>query len=175
MSGPSRPGQFGRIGPVVIAVLILLTAAAFVYSQRLKREPLVIDRVDFVVVGTDPDRKASNLFTPNGDCRDDRMGIYFRTTKSDRMDVEIIDPEGRVVSRLAQDRFFKRYREHVLIWDGRDLQGRFAPAGRYQVRVTMRDLDRTLELSGRIRLRSFPPRESICPGAAGATAKEAEA
>ena len=175
MSGPSRPGQFGRIGPVVITVLILLTAAAFVYSQRLKREPLVIDRVDFVVVGSDPDRKASNLFTPNGDCRDDSMGIYFRTTKSDRMDVEVVDSEGRIVRTLAVDRFFKRYREHILIWDGRNRQGRFAPAGRYAVRVTMRELDRTLELSGRIRLRSFPPRESVCPGTSGAKAKEAGA
>ena len=148
---------------MVMVGLIFLTAAAFVYSQRLKREPLVIDRVDFVVLGSAPDRIDSNLFSPNGDCRNDRMGIYFRTTKSDRMDVEIVDPEGRSVRTLASDRFFKRYREHALIWDGRNRRGRIVSKGRYRVRVTMRELDRVLELPGRIRLRRFPPRESACP------------
>ena len=152
---------------MVIAVLFILTAAAFVYSQRLKREPLVIDRVDFVALGSPPDRPGSNLFSPNGDCRLDRMGIYFRTTKSDRMDVEILDGEGRSVRTLAADRFFKRYREHRLVWDGRTDDGRVAPTGRYGVQATMLGLDRVLELPGRIRLRDFVPPDSNCPPVSG--------
>ena len=164
MSGPSRLGQFGRTGPIFLAVLLLLTVAAFVYSQRLKREPLVIDRIDFVALGVRPDGVASNLFSPNADCVRDRMGIYFRTTKSDRMDVEIVSGSGRLVQTLATDRFFKRYREHTLIWDGRNQAGRIQQTGRYRVRVKMKDLDRVLVLPGRIRLRDYRPLVSSCSG-----------
>lgn len=162
MSGPSRPGQFGRTGPVVLVALLVLTVAAFLYSQRLKREPLVIDRVDFVALGVRPEAVASNLFSPNGDCLRDRVGIYFRTTKSGLLDVEIISGNGRLVRSLASDRFFKRYREHVLVWDGRNRAGRIQKTGRYRVRVTMKDLDRVLVLPNRIRLRSYPPLIPSC-------------
>lgn len=150
---------------MTIAVLFIFTSAAFVYSQRLKREPLVIDRVDFVALGVAPMRQASNLFSPNGDCRRDRMGIYFRTTRSDQMDVEVLGRRGEVVRTLESDRFFKRYREHRLIWDGRTDRGRIPPTGRYSVRITMRGLDRVLELTGRIRLRNVDSPDPACPGA----------
>lgn len=149
---------------MAIAVLFILTAGAFVYSQRLKREPLVIDRVDFVALGVSPSVQGSNLFSPNSDCRKDRMGIYFRTTRSDQMDVEVLGRRGELVRTLASDRFFKRYREHLLIWDGRTNRGRVAPTGRYSVQITMRGLDRVLELPGRIRLRNFESPDSACPG-----------
>lgn len=158
---------------MVIAVLFFLTAAAFVYSQRLKREPLVIDRVDYVVLGGRPGAPGSNIFSPNGDCRNDRMGIYFRTTRSDRMDVEVIRREGEPVRTLASDRFFRRYREHSFIWNGRDDRGALLPTGPYLVRVTMLGMGRVLELPGRIRLRRFPPRESACPTAEAGSPREA--
>jgi len=174
VSGPSRLGQLGRGGPIFLAVLLLLTAAAFVYSQRLKREPLVIDRIDFVTIKVRPDGFASNLFSPNGDCVRDRMGIYFRTTKSGRMDVEIIGGNGRLVQTLATDRFFKRYREHRLVWDGRNQSGRIQRTGRYRVRVTKRDLDRVLVLPGRVRLRDYPPLISSCKPEGSARTGRAE-
>jgi hypothetical protein len=103
------------------------------------------------------------------------MAIGFRTTKSDRADVEIIGPGGIPVRLLAEDRFFKRYREHELIWDGRKDNGNVPRTNTFQVRVTMKDLDRVLYLPGRIRLHSFPARGSNCePRGTGEGARTVE-
>src|SRR5829696_4443856 len=90
------------VGGVVFALLVLVTVAAFAWSQRLKRDPLVIDKVRF---GTPESRG----FTPNRDCRFDRIRIRFRVTQSDNAIVQIVKPGGRLVVTLARDRFLKRY------------------------------------------------------------------
>ena len=43
----SRPGfrSLGWLAPFTIGLLLVATVAAFGWSQRLKREPLVIDRI----------------------------------------------------------------------------------------------------------------------------------
>ncbi len=92
------------------------------------------------------------------------MSINFRTTRSDTADVEIIGLGGRVVRTLARDRFFKRYREHTLIWDGRKDDGSVPFTSKYRVRVTMHGEDRVLYLPGFIRLHKYKPRgPSGCP------------
>ncbi len=148
---------------VILTVLAVATLAAFVYSQRLKREPLVIDRVEFRAAGASAAGPGRTVFSPNGDCRRDLMTITFRTTRSDRADVEIIAPGDRSIRTLARDRFFKRYRIHRLVWDGRKRSGRAPRTGRYRVRVTMLGEGRVLYLPGRIRLHDFPARRSACP------------
>ncbi|HET9592317.1 MAG TPA: hypothetical protein VFP17_05305, partial [Solirubrobacterales bacterium] len=73
-----------RAAAVVFALLVLATVAAFAYAQRVKRDPLVLDRVQFIAP---PHRKGTakvHSFTPNGDCRRDRLRIQFRTTISDQ-------------------------------------------------------------------------------------------
>ena len=50
---PKRPSEgeapvSPRAAAVVFALLVLATVAAFAYAQRLKRDPLVLDRVSFV-------------------------------------------------------------------------------------------------------------------------------
>lgn len=150
--------------PVTIALLMVATLAAFVWSQRLKREPLVIDRVEYIALGVSPDGHAPTVFTPNGDCRRDRMTINFRTTRTDIADVEIIGRFGNVIRTLARDRFFKRYREHTMIWDGRKDNGEVPMTGKYRVRVTMHGEDRVLYLPGWIRLHRHPAAgPSACP------------
>src|SRR5262245_58358801 len=128
---PRRPAD-GLAVPVVFALLVLATVAAFAWSQRLKRDPLVIDHVTFRAVntngmphagsgkegeggtsvgpGSQGGGKASKkrrgepvrAFTPNGDCRNDRMRIRFRVTRSDRAIVQIVKPGGRLVITLAR-------------------------------------------------------------------------
>jgi hypothetical protein len=95
------------------------------------------------------------------------MAIRFRTTKSDRADVEIIGPGDIPVRLLAEDRFFKRYREHRLLWDGRKDNGNVPRTNTFRVRVTMKGLDRVLYLPGRIRLHSFRSEDSACEPAGG--------
>lgn len=153
---------------VVFALLVLATLAAFAYSQRAKREPLVLDRVSFVAP---PHRKGTpkvHSFTPNGDCRRDRIRIKFRTTISGRGTVQVIKPGGRVVYTLARDEFLKRYSFHVYYWDGRQRGGGTARPGRYKLRVKLGS-DRTLVTPGTIRLHPAPREaKSRCASGAGA-------
>ena len=167
MAGPDLPGRLRWLAPITIGLLLVLTVGAFGLSQRLKREPLVIDRVSYVALGADQDDPKRTVFSPNRDCRRDRMAIGFRTTKSDLADVDVIGRGEILIRHLVEDRFFKRYREHELIWDGRKDNGNVPQTGVFRVRVTMKGLDRVLYLPGRIRLHNFPAEDSACPAPPG--------
>jgi hypothetical protein len=130
---------------LVFALLVLATLAAFAWSQRLKRDPLVIDRVTF---GT----PASRSFTPNGDCRFERERIRFRVTQSDRATVQVVKPGGKLVVTLARDQYLKRYHFFTFYWDGRSREGGIAPPGRYKLRVKLLGQDRVLVPPGLMRL-----------------------
>jgi hypothetical protein len=136
---------------VVFALLVIATIAAFAWSQRLKRDPLVLDRVTF---GT----PASRAFTPNGDCRFDRIRIRFRVTRSDRAHVQVVKPGGKLIVTLARDRYLKRYRFFTFYWDGRVRNDGRAPPGRYKLRVKLLGQDRTLVPGGVMRLHEAPRR-----------------
>ncbi|HEY8082335.1 MAG TPA: hypothetical protein VIE64_02095 [Solirubrobacterales bacterium] len=137
------------LGAVVFALLVVATLAAFAWSQRLKRDPLVLDRVSF---GT----PASRAFTPNRDCHFDRIRIRFRVTRSDNANVQVIKPGGKLVVTLARDEFLKRYRFFTFYWDGRVRNDGKADPGRYKLRVKLLDQDRTLVPGGVMRLHEAP-------------------
>jgi len=159
-----------RISPaaVVFALLVLATLAAFAYSQRVKREPLVLDRVTFIAPPHHKGTPAVHSFTPDGDCRRDRIRIKFRTTISGRGTVQVIKPGGRVVYTLDRDAFFKRYTFHVYYWDGRQRGGGTAKPGRYKLRVELGS-ERTLVTPGTIHLHPSPKgAKSSCTTRGGA-------
>jgi len=143
-----------RVSPaaVVFAILVLATVAAFGWAQRLKRDPLVLDKARFVAVPALDPRDPVHSFTPNGDCRFDRIRIRFRTTESDDGTVQVVKPGGRVVITLARDEFLKRYTFHTFYWDGRQRGGGIAAPGRYKLRVKLLNEDRTLVPPGVIKL-----------------------
>jgi hypothetical protein len=150
---PRRPANAAAL---VFALLVLATVAAFGWAQRLKRDPLVLDRV---TIGTEKSRS----FTPNGDCRFDKVRIRFRVTQTDVATVQVVKPGGKVVVTLARDRFLKRYRFFTFYWDGRQRGGGIAIPGRYKLRVKLHDQGRTLVPPGVIRLhRSAHDEGSAC-------------
>ena len=166
----------GRAAAIVFALLVLATVAAFAYAQRVKRDPLVLDRVSFTGFPVlNPDDPVRN-FTPNGDCRFDEIKIRFRVTQSNVGTVQVIKPGGRVVITLARDKFLKRYTFFNFFWDGRQRGGGLAPPGRYKLRVRLGS-ERTLVTPGAIRLHRAPKQaESFCvtkegPGGLGAESK----
>jgi hypothetical protein len=130
---------------LVFALLVLATVAAFAWSQRLKRDPLVLDRV---TLGT----PTSRSFTPNRDCRFDRERIRFRVTQSDRATAQVVKPGGKLVITLARDQYLKRYHFFTFYWDGRSRNDGIAPPGRYKLRVKLLGQERTLVPPGTIRL-----------------------
>lgn len=154
---------------LVFALLVLGTVAAFAWSQRLKRDPLVLDKATFVAVPILHPRHPVHSFTPNGDCRYDLLRIRFRTTQSDHGTVQVVKPGGRVVYTLARDRFLKRYTFHTFYWDGRMRNDGIAPPGRYKLRVKLLGQDRTLVTPGVIRLHRAPNRAKPGPGACQVT------
>jgi hypothetical protein len=154
---PKRPNDElvpRRAAAIAFALLVLATLAAFAYAQRVKRDPLVLDRVSFVGAPRHKDKPVVHAFTPNGDCRLDLIRIRFRTTISGDGTVQVIKPGGRVAYTLARDEFLKRYTFHTYYWDGRQRGGGTAHPGRYKLRV--RFGDRTLVTPGVIRLHPTP-------------------
>lgn len=147
---------------LVFALLVLATVAAFAWSQRVKREPLVLDHVGF-------GRPGVRSFTPNGDCRFDRERIRFRVTRSDHANVQVIEPGGRLVITLARNRYLKRYRYFTFYWDGRIRNDGIAPPGRYKLRVKLLGQGRTLVPPGSIHLHRAP--RNPTPGCRRAGAK----
>ena len=147
---------------VVFALLVIATLAAFAWSQRLKRDPLVLDRVSFLAVPqSDGQRPRVRAFTPNGDCRFDQIRIRFRVTQSDRAHVQVVKPGGKLVVTLARDRYLKRYTFSDFYWDGRSREEGRARPGRYKLRVKLLGQDRVLVPGGVMRLhdgRSRPTR-----------------
>lgn len=140
-------------GAVVFALLVVATLAAFAWSQRLKRDPLILDRVSFLAVPQSKDQRPRvRAFTPNGDCRFDRVRIRFRVTQSDRAHVQVVKPGGKLVVTLARDRYLKRYRFFTFYWDGRSREEGRARPGRYKLRVKMLGEDRVLVPGGVMRL-----------------------
>ncbi|HSR93361.1 MAG TPA: hypothetical protein VLK56_00715 [Solirubrobacterales bacterium] len=145
-----RPPRFAA---VVFALLVLATVAAFAWSQRLKRDPLVLDRVSFLVVPRiHPHAPPVRAFTPNRDCRYDRIRIRFRVTKSDRADVQIVKPGGTLIVTLARDTYLKRYHFFTFYWDGRERNDGIADPGRYKLRVKLLGQDRVLVPGGVMKL-----------------------
>lgn len=140
---------------VVFALLVVATLAAFAYAQRLKRDPLLVDKATLGIGNT-------GVFTPNRDCRNDKLRIRFRTTVTDRGNVQIIRPGGSVVVTLARNEFLKRYRFHTYYWDGRQRGGGIAPPGRYKLRVTLLGRDRVLVPPGTIHLHRAKAKASAC-------------
>jgi hypothetical protein len=139
------PRRRVSLAAVVFALLVVATVAAFAWSQRLKRDPLVLDRVTF---GT----AVSRSFTPNGDCRFDKIRIRFRTTISDTGDVQVVKPGGKLIVTLARETYLKRYSFHTFYWDGRTRNDGTAPPGRYKLRVKLLGQERTLVPGGVMRL-----------------------
>ena len=148
------PKSRGRSGfsaaALVFALLVLATVGAFAYAQRVKRDPLLIDRT---TIGKASD---ANAFTPNGDCTNDKIRLRFRTTTSNDGNVQVVKPGGKVVKTLARETFLKRYQYHTYFWDGTQRGGGIAPKGRYKLRVTLSDEGRVLVLPGTIHLHDVP-------------------
>jgi hypothetical protein len=148
-----------RVSPagLVFALLVFATIAAFAWAQRLKRDPLVLDRVTFVAVPRQTKRPAAahaarRAFTPNRDCRFDRERIRFRVTRSDRAIVQVVRPGGKLIVTLARGRYLKRYHFFTFYWDGRSRNDGIAPPGRYKLRVKLVEQGRTLVPPGAMRL-----------------------
>jgi hypothetical protein len=163
------------LAPAIFALLVLATVSAFAVAQRLKREPLVLDKLTLR-----PLVNGETVITPNGDGHADVARVRFRLTKSDHGIVQLIDrndrpvrtftvkilsSKGRVTARLAPGALLPSYKTLGFRWNGRTGFGRPAPTGPYRLRVRLFGEDRTLVPGGRIRVHTLRPASKSGPGA----------
>lgn len=133
---------------MILLVLALvggtLTAFAVTQSLKLERSPLTAPRFD-------------KRFSPVCRCEQSRARLAFRLRKPDRLDLALLDRDGRVVRALGQDRPYERGAVRLL-WDGRDGAGLLVPDGPYRLRVHLDRSRRTVVIPNAVLVDSKPPK-----------------
>jgi hypothetical protein len=143
---PYNPLAVARHAPVaLVAALLVATAVAFVYTEKLKLTPSPI-------LGTRVDK----VFSPVCDCETDTATISFRLRKRDRLTVDLIDGQGDSVRTLLRDTLTPRGRV-TMYWNGRDESGRVVPEGAYRPRVHLAAERRTIVMPNPIEVDVTPP------------------
>jgi hypothetical protein len=132
---------------LVLAVALLVgSVAAFSYTEKLKltRSPVGVPRFD-------------RWLNPGCECPQERVALSFLLRKPQRIDVDLVDADGRSVRVLATDERLPAGRVEYE-WDGRDDEGAVAPDGPYRVRVRLRNDRRTIVIPIEVRVDTRPPR-----------------
>jgi hypothetical protein len=159
--GASRPGTahatdvraLRRDGAAVFAVLVLATVGGLFLAQRIKHTPTSVQGFEFHPLS----------FSPTGRGHTSTR-VSFRIAHTDAVTVAIVGSSGETVATLVRDLPWQRYLRLCLTWNGRrgvghvepsapahtaagicpaepafsPPSGRFAPAGDYRVRVSLR-------------------------------------
>jgi hypothetical protein len=130
---------------ILVLAVLAATAAAFVVTEDLKLEPdpIARPRIDATV-------------SPVCRCDHQSARISFRLRAEDVLTLTIADRAGNVVRTLLREARFQPG-NHQFGWDGRDQMGRVVPDGRYQPRVELQRLNRTIDFARRITLDTSRP------------------
>jgi FlgD Ig-like domain len=135
-----------RHAPLFVALALLVgSAVAFGVAERLKVEKSP-------VTGTTVDK----VFSPVCRCPQRRAAIFFRLRRADRLQVSLLDDEGREIRTLVDGERAARG-PHEFYWNGRDDDGRLVPEGRYRPKVELGRADRTIVLPNPITIDVMPP------------------
>lgn len=135
----------------VFALLVLVTAAAFVLTQSLKQEVPVVLRFS-----TSPQD-----ISPNGDRVRDKTRIGFDLSEPAEVSLSIIDGEGNELRRIVDDRRLAGDTKHRFTWDGRDDDGNTVSDGAYRMRVVRRKEGRVLDSIKKIRVDTVAPKATL--------------
>ncbi|HEU0018833.1 MAG TPA: FlgD immunoglobulin-like domain containing protein [Thermoleophilaceae bacterium] len=143
--------QSSRSVRVVFALLVLVTAGAFVVTQVLKTEMPVVLRFSVAPI----------YFSPNGDGVRDRVRVGFDLSEPAEVSFSIIDVDGNEVRELADDRELAGDRRWRFWWNGRDDDGNVVPDGVYRMRVVRRKEGRRLDSFKEIVVDTTAPRVAL--------------
>jgi hypothetical protein len=151
---PRRGGADDWVGPVVFALLVLACFAALLVTQRLKHTPTPVQEF-----------KLTHVISPASAGESKEEHISFRLAKADEVTVTIESSSGEEVATLVRDLPVARYKTLSLRWNGRRRtahgyrvlrradgyttllpvnRGAPAPTGEYSVRVSLRELGRSV-------------------------------
>jgi hypothetical protein len=142
----ARAGLSKRASSLLLGLLLVATATAFLITQSLKQQKSPIYAT-----------KVTKLFSPVCLCPTDSALIGFRLRHSDQLTVTILDRDGRPARTLLRSRTTKPGLVQVR-WNGKLDDGRQAPDGVYHVLADLADADRSITLvANPIRLDTQPP------------------
>jgi FlgD Ig-like domain len=112
--------------------LLVLTAAAFVITERLKqtKEPIYRPRV------SNADGKVLKSFSPTCGCLTDRAHFSVRLRHPVTLTVTIVDSQGHVVRTFAYRRHYSKGLAEW-VWDGRTDAATIAPDGVYNPEISL--------------------------------------
>ncbi len=150
-SGPAAPRAVRRAATLVFALTVVVAAAAFLITQRVKHLPTPIVRFE---VGP-------TVRVPGG-----RERIAVQLASPDSVDVKIVNGEGRSVATIASAVPLTASQTLVMRWDGREgtagvhivasgphtvrvhavILGPLVPAGEYHATVRLEHLGKTIPL-----------------------------
>jgi hypothetical protein len=161
----------------VFGLLVLASIAAFFIVQHLKITlplingdplplPSAFNPVDGQVGPGEP--ALCHHRQPDGrvvavDYRQTYVTFYLQHQAA-HVDVEIVTAAGRVVRTLVRDYYMPLDRRNppaAFVWNGRQDDGRIAPAGVYYYRVRLLELHRAVLIDRPIRIITAAPRPSI--------------
>jgi N,N-dimethylformamidase beta subunit-like protein/flagellar hook capping protein FlgD len=143
--------QSSRLVRVVFALLVLVTAGAFVVTQVLKTEMPVVLRFSVAPI----------YFSPNGDGVRDRVRVGFDLSETAEVSFSIIDMDGNEVRELADDRELAGDKRWRFWWNGRDDDGNVVADGVYRMRVVRRKEGRRLDSFKEIVVDTTAPRVAL--------------
>jgi hypothetical protein len=143
--------QSSRLVRVVFALLVLVTAGAFVVTQVLKTEMPVVLRFSVAPI----------YFSPNDDGVRDRVRVGFDLSETAEVSFSVIDMDGNEVRELADDRELAGDKRWRFWWNGRDDDGNVVPDGVYRMRVVRRKEGRRLDSFKEIVVDTTAPRVAL--------------
>jgi hypothetical protein len=133
--------------------LAIATVGAFFVTQHLKvTTPLIAGFPAPVPSAINPvDGGACRLRDPAGrlvpvSFRRTRVSFYL-LHRADDVDVYVVNQDGTIVDQLASGRPMAIKVRQAFTWDGRESNGSVAPAGLYDIRVSLVHQGRTLLIS----------------------------
>jgi hypothetical protein len=136
----------GRTALIVLALALLIgSAAAFTRSERLKLERSPVAKPKF-------DRH----FSPTCDCARATAKLSILLRGPERLDVSVVDLDGRHVATLAEAKDLEAGRASFE-WDGRNDEGQVVPDGRYRLKVRLERDRRTILLPKTVVVDTTPP------------------
>jgi hypothetical protein len=143
MSPEARRAQIAAA--IVVAGLLIGSAAAFAYTEHVKLERSPVFRT-----------RVGKLLGPNCRCQHRRIPVQFTLRKPDRLSVVIVDSDGKVVRTLLVPTPVRAGRQRFG-WDGRDDAGQVVPAGTYKPRLHLANEHRTIVMPNPIKVDTTAP------------------
>jgi FlgD Ig-like domain len=132
---------------LLAVALLLASAAAFAWTEKLKLERPALGATRFV-----------HRFAPTCGCRRSVARLSFRLRRPERLEVAVVSKEDEHVVRTLAEGLQRPEGRVVLRWDGRDDAGRIVPDGAYRLRVHLEEAGRIVLLRRQVKVDTRPPR-----------------